>query len=67
MELKKKKKKNTLLKYVVFWGGKRKLILEKKGKFQVTVLDSTRPEKKVSFQDLFFLDSVKGNMPLKSL
>ena len=66
MELK-KKKKHTLLKYVVFWGGKRKLILEKKGKFQVTVLDSTRPEKKVSFQDLFFLDSVKGNMPLKSL
>lgn len=52
MEL--KKKKTTLLKYVVFWGKKRKLILGKKGKFQVIVLDSTKPEKKVSFQDLFF-------------
>ena len=52
MELKKKKK--TLLKYVVFGGEKRKLILEKKGTFQVIVLDSTKPEKKVSFQDLFF-------------
>ena len=46
---------------------KRKLISEKEGKFQEIVLDSTRPEKKVFFQDLFFPDSVEGNMPLKSL
>ena len=52
MELK-KKTKNTF-KVCSFGGGERKLILEKKGTFQVIVLDSTKPEKKVSFQDLFF-------------
>ena len=64
MQLKKKKK---AFKVYSFLREKRKLISEKEGKFQEIVLDSTRPEKKVFFQDLFFLDSVEGNMPLKSL
>ena len=40
--------KKTLLKYVVFWGKEKAQFRKKRESFR------TRPEKKVSFQDLVF-------------